>query len=73
VLGSLECAEDAQAKPLGRVDRSWGVVGRAYGSWGADRTYMGGTECGGRNISLVNIKKIAKALEISLSDLFRRV
>ena len=36
-----------------------------------DRTYIGGVERGERNIALVNIEKIAKALEISLDDLFK--
>lgn len=37
---------------------------------GLDRTYVGGIERGERNISLQNIEKIAKALNISLSKLF---
>jgi transcriptional regulator with XRE-family HTH domain len=40
---------------------------------GLDRTYMGGIERGERNVSLVNIKKIAQALDISLAELFRGV
>jgi hypothetical protein len=36
-------------------------------------TCMGGIERGERNVSLVNIEKIAKTLKISLSELFRRV
>ena len=35
-----------------------------------DRTYMGGVERGERNIGLVNVKRIADALEISPKDLF---
>jgi len=35
-----------------------------------DRTYIGGVERGERNISLLNIYKIAVALRISLKDLF---
>lgn len=35
-----------------------------------DRTYIGGVERGERNISLVNIEKIAIALEIEIKDLF---
>ncbi len=38
---------------------------------GLHRNYMGGIERGERNISLINIKKIARALKISLSELFR--
>jgi len=37
------------------------------------RTYMGGIERGERNVSLVNIQKIARALKIRLSELFRGV
>lgn len=35
-----------------------------------DRTYITSVECGKRNISIVNIEKIAKALEVTLSKLF---
>lgn len=35
-----------------------------------DRSYIGGVERGERNISLVNLFRIARALDISLSDLF---
>lgn len=38
-----------------------------------DRTYVGGIERGERNISLMNIEKIAKTLRLSLSKLFRGV
>ncbi len=38
-----------------------------------DRTYIGGIERGERNVSLVNIEKIAETLKISLSELFRTV
>ncbi len=40
---------------------------------GLHRTYMGGIERGERNLSLVNIEKIAQAFKISLSALFRDV
>jgi transcriptional regulator with XRE-family HTH domain len=40
---------------------------------GLDRTYIGGIERGERNVALVNIEKIAKALKISLRELFRGV
>jgi len=40
---------------------------------GLDRTYIGGIERGERNVSLVNIERIAKALKVSLSELFRGV
>jgi transcriptional regulator with XRE-family HTH domain len=38
-----------------------------------DRTYIGGIERGERNVALVNIEKIAKALQISIAQLFRGV
>jgi transcriptional regulator with XRE-family HTH domain len=40
---------------------------------GLDRTYVGGIERGERNVALVNIEKIAKALRVSLSELFSGV
>jgi transcriptional regulator with XRE-family HTH domain len=40
---------------------------------GLDRTYIGGIERGERNVALVNIEKIAKALRITLSELFRGI
>lgn len=38
---------------------------------GLDRTYIGGVERGERNVGLVNIEKIAKALGVSLEELFK--
>ena len=38
---------------------------------GLDRTYIGGLERGERNVALVNISKIAKALGVDLEDLFK--
>ncbi len=40
---------------------------------GLDRTYISGIERGVRNVSLRNISIIAKALEYSVSDLFRNL
>ena len=40
---------------------------------GLHRTYYSGVERGVRNLSLVNIEKIAKGLRISLRNLFGRV
>jgi len=38
---------------------------------GLDRTYVGGIERGERNVSLINLAKIAKALKMSLAELFK--
>jgi len=38
-----------------------------------DRTYVGGVERGERNLSLINIEKIALAFRVSLSELFKGV
>jgi len=38
-----------------------------------DRTYIGGIERGERNVAFVSIEKIARALKLSLSELFRKV
>ncbi|HKJ34700.1 MAG TPA: helix-turn-helix transcriptional regulator [Balneolales bacterium] len=35
-----------------------------------DRTYIAGIEQGKRNVSIVNLEKIANAFKISLSELF---
>ena len=36
---------------------------------GLDRTYMGGVERGERNVALLNIRKIAAGLKITVSEL----
>lgn len=38
-----------------------------------DRTYLASVEAGKRNISIVNIKKIADGLGITLDELFREL
>jgi transcriptional regulator with XRE-family HTH domain len=40
---------------------------------GLDRTYVGGIERGKRNVALVNIEKIERALKLSVSEPFRTV
>ena len=40
---------------------------------GLDRTYVGGIERGERNVALINIAKLAKALEVSLEELFKGI
>lgn len=37
---------------------------------GLDRTYITSVECGKRNISIVNIEKLANALNVTLSEFF---
>lgn len=36
-----------------------------------DRSYVGGVERGERNVSLVNISKFARALGVSMEELFQ--
>lgn len=38
-----------------------------------DRSYFASVEAGRRNISICNIEKIARGLDISLSDLFKEL
>jgi transcriptional regulator with XRE-family HTH domain len=40
---------------------------------GLHRTYYSGVERGVRNVSLVNIEKVARGLKTALPDLFRRL
>jgi transcriptional regulator with XRE-family HTH domain len=40
---------------------------------GLDRTYVGGIERGERNVSLVNIERLAKAFRILMAELFRGI
>ncbi len=40
---------------------------------GIHRTYLSDIERGARNVSLVNIERLAAALELSMEQLFRRV
>ena len=40
---------------------------------GMDRTYFASVELGKRNISIVNIEKIANGLDISLSEFFKDI
>lgn len=37
---------------------------------GLDRTYITSVECGKRNISIVNIEKLANALQVPLKEFF---
>jgi transcriptional regulator with XRE-family HTH domain len=40
---------------------------------GLDRTYIAGIEQGKRNVSIVNLEKIAKGFDLSLSQLFENL
>lgn len=40
---------------------------------GMDRTYFSSVEAGKRNMSLINIKKIADGLEVPVSNLFENL
>lgn len=40
---------------------------------GMDRTYFASVEAGKRNIAIVNIKKVADGLGITLSELFEGI
>ena len=40
---------------------------------GLDRTYVGGVERGERNVSILNLLKIAEGLQITLDELVRGI
>ncbi len=40
---------------------------------GMDRSYFASVEAGKRNIAIVNIKKIADGLNVTLSELFKEL
>lgn len=68
--------EQAQLKAFGKAVR---VAREARGhsqegfavACGLDRSYMGGVERGERNVAVLNIWKIAEALELDPGELFR--
>lgn len=39
---------------------------------GIDRSYMGGIERGEHNVALINIQKIAAALDLSIAELMKQ-
>jgi len=53
-----------------RSERGWSQE-RLAEECGLHRTYVGGIERGERNVSLVNIEKIASALGVSIAELFK--
>lgn len=62
------CAEGVR-KVLGRAIRA---RQRDLGISGLSRSYMGDVERGGRNVGLVNVAKIARALDCTIGELFTR-
>jgi transcriptional regulator with XRE-family HTH domain len=52
-----------------REAKGWSQEGFAE-QCGLHRTYIGGIERGERNVSLVNIERIASALGVPIADLF---
>ncbi len=54
-----------------RTDKGWSQEQLAAEAR-LDRTYIGGIERGERNPSLLNIYRIARALGVSASELFRQ-
>jgi transcriptional regulator with XRE-family HTH domain len=60
-------AVKARREELGLTQED--LAGRA----GIHRTYLSDVERGSRNLSLVNIERLAAALALSISELFRLV
>jgi transcriptional regulator with XRE-family HTH domain len=55
-----------------RKERGFSQEGFAH-ECGFHRSYMGALERGEKNVTLAMVNKVAKALKISLSELFRGV
>jgi transcriptional regulator with XRE-family HTH domain len=53
-----------------RQDRAWSQEELAAKA-GVHRTYIGGIESVGRNVSVINLVRIAKALGVSVDDLLK--
>jgi transcriptional regulator with XRE-family HTH domain len=70
----IESGQDIRmrfGKRVRALRRATGLSQEAFAdSCGLDRTYIGGIERGQRNVSLVNIAKIAAALNVPAVNLF---
>ncbi|TDL93352.1 XRE family transcriptional regulator [Macrococcus brunensis] len=54
-----------------RRSRGWSQEDLAF-ECGLHRTYIGGIERGERNITILNLFKIASALEVDMSEILRQ-
>ena len=68
-------ANKYEANEIMKIIREWTNLSQEKFAQkiGMDRTYFASVELGKRNISIVNIEKIANGLEISLSELFKDI
>lgn len=55
-----------------RVEKDWSQERLGFKS-NLDRTYIGGIERGERNLTVLNLKKVADALGVSISDILADV
>jgi hypothetical protein len=70
----FNCALNGCSKVVRIRGRKLGVSQEEFADiCGLDRTYVDGIERGERNLGLVNLEKLAKALKLSFSELFREV
>jgi transcriptional regulator with XRE-family HTH domain len=69
VEASIQAKFGAHLQKL-RKDKGWSQEQLAYKA-NLHPTYVSGIERGVRNLSLRNIEKLARALEISLAELFK--
>ncbi len=63
VLVAFGAAVREQRRQLGLSQEAFAEKARLH------RTYIGGIERGERNVALLNIRRIADALEVSMADL----
>ncbi len=55
-----------------RKEQGYSQEGFAF-ACGLNRTYIGSIERGEKNITIVNIEKIAKALKVEIAELFDKI